>query len=86
MTRKPESVHTFEHDPEYRLTKEVTVVRCDDGSVYEFEKTDGQPKGAPPRLTKAFQPDGSMTHTGARKILPDAVEETVDTILGGWSK
>jgi hypothetical protein len=32
------------------------------------------------------QPDGEMTHISGRKILPSAVEETVETLLGGWSK
>lgn len=86
MSRKVESVHTFTRDPKYRMTKEKTVVRCDDGTVYEFEDSDSIPKHDPPRLVKAFQPDGSVTHTGARKVLPQAVEETVEGLLGGWSQ
>jgi hypothetical protein len=68
------------------MEKEKVVVRCDDKTVYEFEDTDGIAQDAPPRLVRAFQPSGDMTHTGARKILPDAVEETVTTFMGGWSK
>jgi hypothetical protein len=84
MARKTESVHQFERDPKYRLTKEKTVVRCDDGAVYEFERPKDEPLA---RLVVGFQPDGSKTHTGKRMPrLPDAVEETVETLLGGWSK
>lgn len=87
MGREAESVHTFTHKAHrHALEKEMTVVRCDDGTVYEFEKTDGQPRDAPPRLAKAFQPDGEMTHISGRKILPSAVEETMDTLFNGWSK
>lgn len=83
MAREVESVHQFRHEPKFRLSKDMTVIRCDDGTVYEFEKADGNPRW---RMTHAFQPDGTMTHTGARKILPDAVEETVETLLEGWEK
>jgi len=87
MGRETESVHTFTHSAhEYALDKEKTVVRCDDGTTYEFEKTDGMARDTPPRLVRAFQPDGEMTHTTGRKVLPSAVEETVETLLGGWSK
>lgn len=87
MSRQVESIHTVTHKAHrHALEKELTVVRCDDGTVYEFEKTDGQARGSPPRLVRGFQPDGSMTHTTGRKVLPNAVEETVETVLGGWSK
>lgn len=87
MGREAESVHTFTHQPhKFAMEKEKAVVRCDDGTVYEFEETDGMAKDAPPRLVRAFQPDGEMTHISGRKILPSAVEETVETVFGGWSK
>lgn len=86
MARETESVHQFEHDPQFRLSKEMTVIRCDDGTVYEFEKPKDEPDGIAPTLARAHQPDGSITHTGSRAVLPDAVEETVETLLGGWSK
>lgn len=85
MAREVESAHTFEHDPKYRLSKEMLVVRCDDSAVYEFERALDAPEDDW-RMTHGFQPDGEMTHTGARKILPGAVEETVETLIGGWSK
>lgn len=86
MGREVDSIHQFEHSPKFRLAKEMTVVRCDDGTVYEFERPADRPDSHEFRLTHAFQPNGEMTHTGARKILPEAVEETVETVLGGWSK
>lgn len=87
MARDVESVHTFTHQPsKFAMEKAKAVVRCDDGTVYEFEEHDGLAKDQPPRLVRAFQPDGSMSHTGARKILPEAVEETAETLFGGWSK
>lgn len=87
MARDAESVHTFTHKAhEYGMEKEKTVIRCDDGAIYEFEDADSLAKDAPPRLVRAFQPDGEMTHISGRKILPSAVEETVETIFGGWSK
>lgn len=87
MARETESVHTFTHQPhKFAMEKEKTIVRCDDGAVYEFEETDGLAQDAPPRLVRAFQPDGSMTHVSGHKVLPSAVEETVETLLGGWSK
>lgn len=86
MSRNVESVHQFRHEPKFRLSKDMTVVRCGDGTVYEFEKPTDEPDGISPTLTRAYQPDGSVTHTGSRAILPDAVEETVETLLGGWSK
>lgn len=83
MARHVQSTHQFTHDPQFRLSKEMLVVRCDDKTIYEWEKPKDEPNW---RMTHAIQPDGSMTHTGARKILPDAVEETVGTLLEGWSK
>lgn len=86
MQRQVESVHTFTRNPKYRMQKEKVVVRCDDGTVYEFEDSNSLPKGSPPRLVRGFQPDGSLTHTGSYKRVPDAVDETLDTLFGGWSK
>jgi hypothetical protein len=87
MARETESVHTFTHKPHtLAMEKEKTVLRCDDGAVYEFEESDGMARGEPPRLVRAFQPDGEMTHISGRKVLPSAVEETVETLFGGWSK
>lgn len=85
MGRKAESAHTFVRDPRFGLVKEITVVRCDDGCVYEFVETEDFPASKPPRLRRAYQPDGSMSHT-SKKILPSAVEETVESLFGGWSK
>lgn len=87
MAREVESVHTFTHKPhKFAIEKEKTIVRCGDKSTYEFEKTDGMARDDPPRLVRAFQPDGRMTHVTGRKVLPSAVEETVKTLLGRWSK
>ena len=87
MGREAETIHTFTHQPhKFAMEKEKTIVRCDDGTVYEFEETESLPADAGPRLVRAFQPEGEMTHISGRKILPSAVEETVETLFGGWSK
>lgn len=86
MGREAETVHTFDHDPKFRLSKEVTVVRCDDGTVYEFEKAKDEPESLAPRLVRGVLPDGEVVNQGTRKALPAAVEDTVETLLGGWSK
>lgn len=86
MAREVEQVRTFTHNEKFSPTKEKTVVLCDDGSVYEFEKTDGMARDSPPRLVRSFDPDGTMRNVTGRKALPATVEETVETILGGWSK
>lgn len=84
MGREPESAHQFEHQTsKWSLPKEMFVVRCDDGTIYEFESPKDTPEGF--TLTHAFQPSGEMTHT-TKKVLPAAVEETVETLIGGWSK
>lgn len=85
MAREIASVHQFEnsHREFWQLRKDYTVIRCEDGTVYEFQKPDGRPSW---ELSHAVQPDGERTHTGARVILPDAVEETVSTLFEGWSK
>lgn len=83
MAREVESIHQFEHSQPYGLNKHKTVVRCDDGAIYEFEQADGRPE---PRLVRGFQPDGDLTHVSGAKILPSAVEETVSAVLSGWSK
>lgn len=83
MAREVESVHQFTHDPKYRLEKELTVVRCDDGTVYEFEQATDEPK---PKLAKSHQPDGSLSHTTTRGRLPSAVKETASVLLNGWEK
>jgi hypothetical protein len=83
MAREVESVHQFEHNPRYRLAKHKTVVRCKDGTVYEFEQAIDEPK---PKLAKSHQPDGSISHTSTRGRLPAAVEETANVLLGGWEK
>jgi hypothetical protein len=86
MAKEVESVNTFTRDRKYRLNKDITIVRCDDGMVYEFEEVEGAPAEKGPRLRKSIRPDGSFAHTTARKILPGAVEETMETMFGGWSK
>jgi len=83
MAREVESVHQFEHNPRYRLAKHMTVVRCDDGTVYEFEQAIDEPK---PKLAKSHQPDGTLSHTSTSSRLPSAVEETVDVLFNGWEK
>jgi hypothetical protein len=83
MARTVESVHQFAHEPKYRLAKEMTVVRCEDGSVYQFEQPHDSPN---PRLAKSHQPDGSLSHTNTSSRLPSAVEETVGVLLNGWKK
>jgi hypothetical protein len=83
MARTVESVHQFTHSPKYRLDKELTVVRCNDGTVYEFERPKDKPS---PKLAKSHQPDGSLSHTSTRGRLPAAVKETAKTLLGGWEK
>jgi len=86
MSRNVTQVRTFTHNPKFGMEKEKTVIRCDDGSVYEFEDSDSVPKTEPPRLVRAFQPDGRMTHIDTREVLPDAVKETCNSLFGGWSK
>lgn len=86
MSRSVDQVHEFTQERTFGIDKEKTVVRCDDGAVYEFEDSESLPKDSPPRLVRAFQPDGSLTHVSGRKILPAAVEETAETLFGGWSK
>lgn len=83
MAREVESIHQFRHDPKFRLAKEKTVIRCDDGSIYEFSQADGSPR---PRFTRSFDPDGTMRNVSGRKMLASAVEETVDTLFEGWEK
>jgi len=83
MSREVESVHQFRHDPKFRLTKDKTVIRCDDGAVYEFEQPDGRPR---PRFVRSFDPDGTMRNVSGRKMLASAVEETVETLFEGWEK
>jgi hypothetical protein len=83
MARDVESVHTFTHEPKYRLNKEMCVVRCDDGTVYEFEKPTDEPHFT---LAHSIQPDGELRHTTTKGRLPSAVEETVSVLLNGWSK
>lgn len=83
MAREIESVHQFEHNPRYRLAKHMTVIRCDDGAIYQFEQAIDEPH---PILTKSHQPDGSLAHLGSSSRLPDAVEETVDVLFNGWKK
>lgn len=83
MTRQVESVHQFTHSAPYSFDKRKTVVRCDDGTVYEFEKSESAPNW---RIVRSVKPDGSLTHTSTSGRLPAAVKETADTILTGWSK
>jgi hypothetical protein len=83
MARTVESVHQFTHEPKYRLTKEMCVVRCDDGTVYQFEQAIDEPS---PKLAKSHQPDGSLSHTNTSSRLPSAVEEAVDVLFNGWEK
>jgi hypothetical protein len=85
MAREVETVNQFEqHADDYRrLTKEKTIIRCDDGAVYEFCQPDGRPV---PRFVRSFDPDGTMKNTSGRKMLAGAVEETVETLFDGWKK
>lgn len=83
MTRNVESIHQFRHDPKFRLSKDKTVIRCDDGAIYEFEQADGRRQ---PRFIRSFDPDGTMKNVSGRKMLAGAVEETVDTLFEGWEK
>jgi hypothetical protein len=81
--REVESIHQFERDSKYRLNKDITVIRCNDSAVYEFERAAGRKTA---RLVRAFQPSGEMSHLGSNKRLPAAVEETASVLLEGWSK
>lgn len=81
MARQVTNVQQFTHEPQFRLPKEMVVVRCDDGSVYEFESPLDTPE--PFRLTRRFQPDGSWTTS--RGILPSAVESAVSSLVE-WVK
>lgn len=84
MGREPQTVHQFTHKQhEYALEKEHTVIRCDDGAVYEFVQPDGRPR---PRFVRSFDPSGEMKNTGSHKRIASAVEETVDTLFNGWEK
>jgi len=83
MSRQVESVHQFTHEPKYRLDKEMTVVRCDDGTVYQFEQAVDEPR---PKLAKSHQPDGRLSHTSMRGRIPASVKETADVLLNGWQK
>lgn len=87
MGREVEQVRTFERNPKFGLRKQKLILRCNDGAVYEFEKAAGHPSDEPPRFVRSFDGSGTkMRNTGARKRLPDAVEETVETLVGGWTK
>lgn len=87
MAREIESVHTFDHQThEYGMEKEKTVIRCDDGAVYEFEESDSLARDTPPRLVRVFQPEGHISPAENFSRLPEAVDETVETLFGGWSK
>jgi hypothetical protein len=68
------------------MEKEKTIVRCDDGAVYEFEDSESIPKGTPPRLVRGYQPDGRITHIDVCETLPESVEKTVQSLFGGWSE
>jgi len=84
MAREIESVHTFTHKShQFGLAKETTVVRCDDGAIYEFVRPEDQPNH---RLSRRFQPDGELSTS--RGVLPAAVKETVNNLFGEskWSK
>lgn len=85
MEREVQQIHEFEQNRKFDQRKEKTVVRCDDGAVYEFEKTEGMARDSPPRLVRSYDPDDSLPNV-SRKVLPNAVEDTVETLLGGWSK
>lgn len=82
MAREPESVHEWTEDRRFSLRKEKTVIRCDDGTVYEFEQAEGNPS---PRLVRGFKPNGRITHLDGGR-LPSAVKETAKDLLGGFTK
>jgi hypothetical protein len=83
VSREVKSVYQFEHDPKYRLTKERIFIECDDGAMYEFVQPEGHPR---PRFRRSFDPDGTVRNNGTRKVLADAVEETVETLFNGWKR
>jgi hypothetical protein len=70
-------------DEKYRLTKEKTVIRCDDGTVYEFVQPDGHPR---PRLVQSFDPDGTVRNKSGQKRVANAVNKTVNRLFGSWDK
>jgi hypothetical protein len=82
MAREIDQIHEFERDPTYGLTKEVTVVLCDDGYIYEFAKAVDEPNA---RLVRGFDPSGELTHVDGGR-LPSAVEETAKSLLGAFNK
>jgi hypothetical protein len=81
--REVSTIHQFRTDPKYGLSKTRTVIRCDDGSVYEFVEAEGNPR---PRFMRSFDPDGTMRNTGTRKRMAQGVKETVNTLFDGWDK
>lgn len=84
MAREIESVHTFTHKThKFALEHECLVMRCDDGAVYEFGKAVDEPTF---RLVRRFKPDGTLSTS--RAILPAAVKQTVNELLGEskWHK
>lgn len=83
MAREIESVHRWTEDPTYGLTKERTVVRCDDGYIYEFAQAIDEPYA---KLVRGFDDDGAMSHVNRSPRLPNAVKETADSLFSRWSK
>lgn len=83
MGREAATVHQWTEEPKFRASKERTVIRCDDGYIYEFERLEDQPL---PRLVRGFKPSGEMSHLSGSKILPAAVKETVDSLFTRWEK
>jgi hypothetical protein len=83
MAREVQQVYEYTHDKKFQLTKEKTIIRCDDGAVYEFEQVGDRPFA---RFVRSFDPDGTMKNTGGRKMLAGSVEEMADTLFNGWKK
>lgn len=78
MAREIESVHEFTHKShKFGLPKDITVLRCDDGAVYEFIRPDGEPNH---RLARRFQPDGELSTSSG--VLPGAVKELAEDLFG----
>lgn len=83
MAREPDSLHTFRREHRFRLDKDIAVIRCDDGAVYELERPVERDTW---RFAKSFDPDGTMRNTSSDRITADAVAEVAAHALDGWGE
>lgn len=83
MAREVENIKQYQVDEPLRMSKEVTVIRCDDGATYQFEQADGRPR---PRFVRSYDPDGTPRNMTGRKMLAQSVEEVINTMFDDWDK